>query len=441
MTKQFLIPSIPKGAAYVDQYSFVECYPIGKNSDGTDRFDLRRLLNEIQVVDPRLSLEELDRIDPPDPDIASLFDIADMQLSSRGADALCSFSLFKSRGAAGRNKQIYGRTWRDYLEGLRRWIHFYRAHFPNQKVRVYVANDMWDELHKEGLLQSKDVDFVKMVHSDYGTLTGILWRYMAFDDYDYEYVYAEDIDANGEFRNVPIQRLTAPIEGPESQWEWCKWFHKNRLDGLERRFDCGSGDSAHLSQIVAIRPNEFGHYSVSEDQRNTEGYNVDKKSLFSDDDYNLDPELPFFIHSGQGTILCHDVATFCMSCGHWIARGPRKLPCSIIPLMCRDLLRNPMFTVYNRDKHQWSRFSQLERVVQYYGPDDVFPFYLTRILDVKYSFLPNRVSAMREMYRFYGEDCFLLRFYKQLVEEGTYFSHFLGGSVFSDAPFSLEMIK
>ena len=98
MATPFLIQQIPSNAKFVDQYSFVECYPIGKNDDGTDRFDLRRLLNEIQVVDPRLSLEELDRIDPPDPDIASLFDIADMQLSSRGADALCSFRYSRAGG-------------------------------------------------------------------------------------------------------------------------------------------------------------------------------------------------------------------------------------------------------------------------------------------------------------------------------------------------------
>ena len=429
-----MIPSIPKGAAYVDQYSFVECYPIGKNDDGTDRFDLRRLLNEIQVVDPRLSLEELDRIEKPDPDIASLFDIADMQLSSRGADALCSFSLFKSRGPAERNKQIYGRTWRDYLEGLSHWIYAFRSYCPDQKIRVHVANDMWDELHKAGLLQSKDVDFIKMKHSDHGTLAGILWRYLALDDYEYEFVYAEDIDANGKLRDVSIERLRR--DGPLSHYGHL--LYKNSIEALRRRMSIGSKDCAHLSQIIAIRPNEFDYYPVvrlSEDQA------VDSKSLFSDDDYNFSPELPFFIHSGQGTILCHDIATFCMSCGHWIARGSRKLPCSIITLLCRDFLRNPMLKVYNPEKHQWSYLSQFERVMQYYGPDDVFPFYSTRILDMKYLFLPNRVSAMREMYQFYGEDCFLLRFYKQLAEEGIYFSYLEKGDVLCDVPFSLEVIR
>ena len=435
MNNKFLIQSTPNEAAYVDQYQFVECYPTGqKNADGTDQFDIRSLLNALQVVDSRISLEDLQRLETPAPDIASIFEIEDMQLSARGADALCSFALFKGRGLAAQNKAVYGRRWKDYLEGLQRWIHFYRAHFPNQKIRVHVANDMWDELHKEGILQSKDVDFVKMVHSDYGTLVGILWRYLAFDDYNYEYVYAEDIDANGEFRDVAIDRLTR-IEGRLSRWAWLKWLEKNSLNGLKNRLQLESGDTAHLSQIVAIRPNEFAYYPVTNDTT------VGSEMLFSDGDYNLSPELPFFIHSGHGCILAHDIATFCMSCGHWMARGPRKLPCSIVPLLCRDFMRNPILQAYNLDKHQWSRFYQFERVMQYYGPDDVFPFYLTRILDVKYSFLPNRVDALREMYRFYGEDCFLLRLYKQLSEERTYFSCFLEGDLRTDVPFTFEMLN
>ena len=410
MATPFLIQQIPPNAKYVDQYNLVEAYPTGaKNDDGMDQFDMPQLLNEIQVVDPRIKAAELEGLQSPNPSVSSLFDVEDMQLSSKGADALCSFSLFKGEGGVAENKLVYGRTWRDYVDGLRHWIDFYKENFPNQKIRVYVANDMWDELHKQGILQSKDVDFIKMVHSDNGTLVGILWRYLALDDYNFEYVYAEDIDANGAFKD---------------NYKFIhRWQIKNSIQGLEKRLHRPYGGPAQLAQPVAVRPNEFVNYPVS------------------DASYNRSPELLFFLHSDKGRVLTHDIGTFCMSWGNWMVRGPRKLPCSIIPLICRDFLRDPTLQIYNPSKAHWSRFYQSERVLVSYGPDDVFPFYLTRILDIKYSLFQNRVEVLQAIYKFYGEDCFLLRLYKQLVEEGTYFGYFVEGDVLREVPFAFEMLK
>ena len=53
MATPFLIQQIPENAKFVDQYNLIEAHPTGwKNDDGMDQFDMPRVLNEIQAVDP-----------------------------------------------------------------------------------------------------------------------------------------------------------------------------------------------------------------------------------------------------------------------------------------------------------------------------------------------------------------------------------------------------
>ena len=187
---QFLIDEIPSGATYCRRNDFLHAFPTGN-----DTYDIDRLMNGIQIIDTRLTLDEIATIETRSYPacLESFFDIKDIQESKRSGKALCSVSIFKMVD----EKSTTDKSFEVYLNGLKEKIAYFREYHPEQKLRVYAGDSVWNLLHKEGILEADDVDFVRMACSSEYTEIGIFWRFLAFNDYGYEYVYINETDGHG----------------------------------------------------------------------------------------------------------------------------------------------------------------------------------------------------------------------------------------------------
>ena len=369
MSSPFLIPQIPLGAKYCNRSEIVHAYPDGSG------YDMKRLLNEVQIVDSRLN--SVSDIPESRPELLELFEIKDFQESSRGADALCSICLFDLE----RQSPKSDKDWNVYLQGLRDWIGFMRSEMPNQKLRVYIADNVWDILHKEQILKSDDVDFVRMQHSSEKAAIGCLWRYLAFDDYRYEYVYIEDTDERGAYVNN-------------------KWMNVERIKSTSYVLQSRLYGGAHIGTALTFVDKEAEFFG-EENRSHIDFFEWHKIPIYD----------PVF--------MCR-LTYFCRSCASTMTRGPKRLPFDdIVPMLCYFLDKGNSQIIYHPQANYWSNFHEIPANMGYNEMDEHFLFHLTKILDVGYWIPPEKMFIAQRLMKHYGEDCFLARLYRQLISEGN----------------------
>ena len=369
----FYIPQLPHDAEYCSREEFINTYGGLGNAD--------RLLNEFQVVDTRLTLEDVKQIEqtPIRPEFASFFEVKDFQEGSKQSNILCGASLFKIDSHV---LAPDGKPFDLYLDGLREYVEIFKT-FPDQKLRVYVGDNVWDDVHRAGLLKECEVDFVRMNHSSSNSRIGTFWRFLIMDDYDYDRVYIGEIDLSHFEQDADV-------------------FHYN-LMGYR-----SSEDLVHLSAELVFLPDE---------------------RCFIDDAQLT--EIPFFTH----TTLHHGdpyfierLSHFNRTAGCYILRGRKRLPFqSIVPFICHHLSLSDQKILYHLDTNRWTMFRELE---PYLGSgasgfmNEHLFHYLTKVLTVNFRLSGHRISLLNRIIERYGEDCFLVRLYEQLREEGHFFRYY-----------------
>ena len=363
----FLIPEVPDGAIYTNRSDFLYADDTG----------LDCLLNEIQVVDPRWELKDLASYSPRK-EIRSFFEIKDFQESKRSAEALCSMSLFRIESEFHQSEK----RWEIYLKGLEKWIVHFRENLPEQKIRVYVGDDVWDVLHTEGILKAEDVDFVRMANSSKQSSIGMLWRNLAFDDCRYPYVYVEDLDERYAYRGNKFQ----PVPRIEAHLRY-----------LKSRFEPTSANFASALTFI-----------------------FDEDSLFSDEKTD---EIPFFRWediSIDDPVFIHRLCNFCRANASTLIRSLERLPFDMTRVLCRYLTLSDTQIFYHPRRHIWTNFREITPSLDFRFLDERWLFYLTKLVEVKWWIPPEKMFIFDRIYKRYGEQTMLIRLYKQLVAEGNY---------------------
>ena len=378
MNNPILISEIPLSADYYSDLHFASIYP---------KAEIDKLTNEIQILDPRLTLlDDIDSVVYPDY-VIRLFEIKDMQLSKCGADALCSLSVYRRPSSFDSVKD-----WSDYLNGLWFWIQYYREVLPSQKLRVYVADDTWDILHEEGVLESRDVDFVRMASSCPNGLVGLFWRYLAFDDYAYPYVYLQELDGQG-----------SVVDG---KWKMERDHPLYNFLGTEEQMQswlgCADGSPACLGGGV-------GFNGMCENIQNScQDLNEGSDNLCF---FNFDEQCMFISH----------LACYYLVWAPLLLRGQRRLPVKMFSLICHSWLSNCLWTLYHPKMDKWSIFK--DRWLYHHGAfvDETMFFLLTKIASVKINVFRGEFGRLRQVFERYGPDCLFRRLYQQLVVDGNCF--------------------
>ena len=128
------------------------------------------------------------------PEFLRLFEIKDVQLSPVEGDVLCGIAIFKmSLPKKGKCEDPDFYEW--FLKGLEHRVEqFKTSDFKRQKLQVYVADNVWDILHKEGILKANHVNFIRMATSSDKTFFGQAWRSLVHTNLDYPYTYIDDTD-------------------------------------------------------------------------------------------------------------------------------------------------------------------------------------------------------------------------------------------------------
>ena len=365
----FFIDKIPDGAEFCRRSEFAETFT----------------LETFQVLDPRIRQEDLTSISTREyrPHIRALFEIKDMQLSTLDARALCSLPIFKP-------SSVYkpGRHWHQYIEGLEDWIRYYRARMrvrQYQKLRIYIGDSAWDDLHRAGIFKAKDVDFIRMEDSSHHTAVGQLWRFLAFDDYSYEYVYSQDVDGEGEWVDDKWQRK------PKG-WEIVTRYG---LKGLASRVgDCHIG-----TLMLPFPPVESVTDSIPAD------------------------ECPFFFWVQDlrlsEAFFCHRLSEYMQAAAPWIVRGSQRLPFSIVDAICYYLENDAPLTVYDPSSHCWTTIRQRHPNLNYRFIDEHWLFHLSKVIKVKNIVRRADFPLLKELTLKYGDTYFLKRFHDRLVSDGN----------------------
>lgn len=192
MSEPFLIPKIPSGAEYyITPVFWSKHKDTGPSRTAAIGSRQEAFLNRIQIVDPRPKRwprrrKQYQRFGP------EILEIDDAIIRAPAGQILCSTAIFKSYHRHGGVV-----AWSKHLNDLREKIDQYdqddRFH-----LRVYVGQSRWEGLHEAGLLKSKTTDFVKMKDSSTGWNIGNMWRILAMQDRNYEYVYFQDVHWRGD---------------------------------------------------------------------------------------------------------------------------------------------------------------------------------------------------------------------------------------------------
>ena len=351
------IQNVPDSAEYTGRGEFVKAYPTG---DGG--YEAKRLLNEFQIVDPRWELEDLASYTPRR-ELAALFEIKDMQESKKNAEALLSVSIFRCDES----------RWQFYLEELSGMIESFRSELPEQKLRVYAGDDVWDTLYAEGFLDADDVDFVRMADSSHYSKVGALWRYLAFDDrrHPYVHIYA--------FTDNPMRPLN--LKGQAG------------LEALKRRTE-----GVDIGTTLVFLPNAERYEDTSE------------------------YEIPFFRWEQiaiDDPVFIYRLSDYCRSSAITTTRGDVKLPFDMTSALCHYLSETKEVTLYHPERGIWTSIREITTRLERDPMDEFLLFYLTKIIRVKYLIPEKFTPIIQRIMNFYGENCFLRRLYKQLAVDGN----------------------
>ena len=378
MGNSFLISEVPDGAEYCGRGDFLLAFPLGN-----DEFDIDRFLNGVQVVDTRLTMEDLQVIEKtvPRSEYSRFFEIKDKQDSAKRGEALCSLSLFKmdaERGTTGKRFDVY-------LDGLKAKILLFQNEFSNQKLRVYIGDNAWDEVHKAGCLEANDVDFIRMKESSRRSEIGTFWRFLAFDDYDYEYVYMEETDGHGNL-----------VDG-----EWVVDENGHRVPSLELLEASVSGDVHMGTQMLPIPAPETREQSIPKDF----------PLFFWVEDIRLSD--PLFMHR---------LSEYIQSSSPAMMRGQKQLPFKDISrILSHHLARGDERILYHPESNLWTNIRERHPNLNFRYIDDQWLFHLTRVLRVKHWLSGVDLSSLYGQFYRYGSDWFFKRLCDDLISDGNQF--------------------
>ena len=379
---KFLIDKIPSGATYCRRSDFLHAFPTGN-----DTYDINRLLNGIQVVDTRLTVVDLERIENQSfpACLESLFEIKDVQECGGDAEALCAVSIFKMHT----DKSTTEKTFEVYLDGLKEKIAYFREWHPFQKLRVYVGNNIWDILHKEKVFEAKNADFIRMECSSEYTEIGTFWRFLAIDDYDYEYVYINETDGHGRF-----------IDG-----EWQVDIDLGRQKGhagapvevLAKSVE-SMNFSCHILPTVAP---EMREGAVPEDF----------PLLFWANDYRLSD--PLFLHR---------ISEYVQMATPTLVRGPDRLPFTDIrKIFCNHFSKGDERLIYHPESNLWTNIRERHPNLNFRYIDDHWLFHLTKILRVKHTIRTEEFPMLNHQFNKCGDNWFVKRLFDDLIEDDNVF--------------------
>ena len=377
---RFLIDNVPPDAVYTTRSKFV------------NDVDETTLINTVQMVDPRFTLEDITRIEQSasPPELAHFFEITEKIESSKRAECLHSFSLFKMEAEDGRGTT--GKRFDDYLNGLIAWVDFFDR-LEHHKLRVYVGDSAWDSVYQAGLLDTQSADFYRMRDSSEHTEIGTFWRFLAFDDYDYDYVWIRETDANGEMINN----------------EWVMNPKEINITEYDDFKSCLAGEPfCFRSDIIGAIPRERRDGSIPQ------AYPL----LFWADDYRLSD--PLYVHR---------LSEYIQSSTPSLMRGTNRLPFSDISKIFCAFFRWHSERIIYRDG-AWTNVRERHLNLNLRYIDENWLFMLTKVIPVAWRFRLGLVEIGLQRER-YGQDWFLHRLCDDLRENGNTFSHsFLPGYVF-----------
>ena len=272
----------------------------------------------------------------------------------------------------------------DYLDGLRNRIHHYREVQPEQKLRVYVGDDTWDILHKEKILEADDVDFIRMAISGESSIIGLLWRLLAFDDYDYEYVYVEDSDDRTSLlpdgKRISLKPLLVT------------------KDILERRMSVPGGHRpVHVAAALSLSAKDkHGDFFIPVDvDISRSNVPTPIKQIYAPHTYY------------EGAILT-------------MTRGSKRLPVrSIVPVLCECLNRQTTYFVYHNPTNHWTAFNAVCTPLQDTAMDENWLFYMSKLMDIKMWIRPDSMVYVENIFKKYGENNFFQRIHEQMMMDGN----------------------
>ena len=369
---RFLTDEFPEDAVYTTRSKFI------------NEVDETTLVNTVQMVDPRFTSEDIARIeksDPP-PELARLFEIQDKIESNKRAECLHSFSLFKMEVEDRRSTT--GKRFEDYVDGLIAWINFFERH-QQHKMRVYVGNSAWDILHQKGVLNTKSADFYRMRDSSTHTETGTFWRFLAFDDYDYDFVWIRETDANGEIVNGEWQMNPKEIN-TEQYDNYRKNLHGHRF--------------CFRSDVLGNVPPEKREGSIPQ------AYPL----FFWADDYRLSN--PLFVYR---------LSEYIQTSTPTLMRGPKRLPFSDISKIFCEFFRWNSERIICREG-VWTNVRERHPNLNFRYIDEHWLFLLTKVVPVNWEFRFGLVETGLQRER-YGNDWFLQRLCDDLCTDGNTFTH------------------
>ena len=375
--KPFFIDKLPSDASYCMRREFRDIH--GRSSKG-----YRQVLNEFQAVDPRLTESDVRRVEslPIPPEFASYFQIKDIHEATEGGnEALCSVSFYNPVfEMTGNEWDSYIKKFQTYTDGLQILIDVYKKVLPGQTIRVYVGDNVWDELYKQGFFDAKQVEFIRMEHDSRRTYLGSLWRFLAIDDFDYEYMYVTDVDETWENRMI--------LDTQE----------------LSYRLEKGTSSQVHIASAVT--------------------FTIEQNCFNEDPNWS---EIPVFFDVRvpmRDSSMMARLSNYCLLNACTFTRGPRQLPfTSIVPFLCHFLQKSDDIVLYHPPTNQWTSFLTIPHHHDYNQMDEHWLFPLCRVLDVKH-WIPNLSNVMSMVDRvknWYGEDCFVNRMCCQMIREGNYF--------------------
>ena len=352
--KPFYISKLPSGAEYCSRDVLTEIY-----APDTDR-----ILNEIQVVDDRWTVEDIDRIceTPPRPELAAFFEIEDWHETGETYEVLRSMSLFSLNGV----------PIDAYIDGVENQVRNIQPSCPDILFRYYVSGEMWDALAKRGLIGLPGAEFVKMRHSSSYSRMGTFWRFLGLNDNRFKIAFTGDVDDLYEF---------AP-----SIWELEKL-----TEDREKPFD--------LFGCVLFLREEMEYLNS---QKN---------------------DIQLFVYTdlhGDG-IFIQSVSSLNRFGGKELIRGGGNPLPDLVPLICEYLASPPQQRIYHPQSHRWALFQEREPHSGA-GPlgfmNEFFPRFLTKTVPMCMLLTEERYGAFLRVLRRYGVDCLIYRLYHQLSVEG-----------------------
>lgn len=343
----FFIPEVPDGAEYCDQRLFF-----------TDD-----ILDSVQVAGLLWAGADLRRIcmEPPKPLHADAYRIIDVQYSRHQSKVLNSNCIFKKHRTDHPDFSYY-------LQHLKDKIDLWRTdEYKNQKLLFYVGCDIWELLHKEKILDAKDVDFVRMAYSSTYSLIGQRWRALAYDRYDYPYIYMDDTDVGDSQSPLPDEVLYRRI------------------------------------QVLKNNPDAHFHFSI---------VRVRDEWLKQ---LHFEYDAPRYRHMG---ILA--LQWFFNTRSMRLIRGPKRLPFArIVPILSRCTERREnLTTLYDPNRNVYTQIRQLEHPHDFVNSVAFWVFPLLALIQARYDFYDDGIEVLDGL----SENHFYRRMLMDLEEMGVHYN-------------------